>query len=258
MRLENSFIPVRGIGEKTERKLWSAGVTDWDAFDPDVSVIGQTRATRIQEYITQARDRLTDREVEFFARTVPQQAHWRLYETLPTETTFLDIETTGLSPQDAVVTTVSIHRAGETMTLVRGRDLTASRLREVFTDTGLLVTFNGRRFDVPFLESEYDLSIAVPHADLYLLAGRLGYNGGLTDIETTFGIDRDRPDISGADAVRLWQEYQRGDERALETLIEYNRTDTRNMEPLFDHLVTELDQLVWPEDTLPDPTTEGF
>lgn len=248
MRLENSFIPVRGIGETTEQQLWEAGVTDWDAFDPDVPVVGPTRASRIEDYIAQAQSRLADREVGFFARTVPQQAHWRLYETLPAETTFLDIETTGLSPREAVVTTVSIHRNGETTTLVRGRDLTARRLREVFAETGLLVTFNGRRFDVPFLESEYDLSVAVPHADLYLLAGRLGYNGGLTDLERTFEITRDRPDISGADAVRLWREYERGDDRALETLIEYNRTDTRNMEPLFDHIAAELDRVMWPGD----------
>ena len=258
MRLENSFIPVRGVGEKTERQLWTAGITDWGAFDPDVPVIGPTRAARIEEYIAQAQACLADREVEFFADTLPQQAHWRLYETLPAETTFLDIETTGLEPHQAVVTTVSVHRDGETTTLVRGRDLTARRLREVLAETGLLVTFNGRRFDVPFLEEQYDLSVSVPHADLYLLARRLGHSGGLTELEGTFGIERDRPDISGADAVRLWREYERGDDRALEKLVEYIRTDTRNMVPLLDRLTTELDQTVVPEEAPIAPTTEGF
>ena len=258
MRIENSFIPVRGVGEQTEQQLWTAGVTDWDAFDPDVPVVGQTRARRIEEYIAQARSCLAAREVEFFARTVPRQAHWRLYGTLPEETTFLDIETTGLAPHSAVVTTVSLHRDGDTTTLVRGRDLTARRLRQVFANTGLLVTFNGRRFDVPFLEKQYDLSVSVPHADLYLLAGRLGYSGGLTDLESVFDIERERPDISGRDAVRLWREYERGDDQALDTLVEYNRTDTRNMVPLFDSLAAELDRTVVPDDAPVGRTTEGF
>lgn len=251
MRIENSFIPVRGVGEQTEKQLWNAGITHWDAFDPTVSVVGQTRAERIQSYIERAKPRLESREIEFFAQTVPEQAHWRLYETLPSETTFLDIETTGLDPHTAVVTTVSIHRNGETTTLVRGRDLTADRLRQVFTETSLLVTFNGRRFDVPFLEKNYGLSVSVPHADLYLLASRLGYSGGLTELETTFDIDRARPDISGSDAVRLWHEYERGDDQALETLVEYNRIDTRNMVPLFDQLATELDRTLFPRQSAP-------
>lgn len=238
MRIENSFIPVDGVGEKTERKLWQAGVTHWDAFEGEV--VGSTRAERIQSYIDTARDRLANKEVTFFSRTLPGREHWRLYENVRTETCFLDIETTGLDRHSDQITTVSIHRGGTTETLVQGRDLTAHRLDEVLQESSLLVTFNGRRFDVPFLEANLDMSISLPHADLMSMCNYLGYNGGLSAIESQFGIERDRPDISGRDAVRLWHEYQSGKDGSLETLIEYNREDTVNMKPLMDQVCDEL------------------
>jgi len=78
---------------------------------------------------------------------------------------------------------------------------------------------------------------------------QLGLTGGLKEIEQRVGIDRDRPDLSGRDAVRLWREYQRGDEAALETLVSYNRDDTANMERLVDTVTTRLhdDVFVTPE-----------
>lgn len=60
------------------------------------------------------------------------------------------------------MTTVSFHRDGETTTLVAGEDLTAERLREQFADASLLATFNGARFDVPFLETAFDIEIDTP------------------------------------------------------------------------------------------------
>ncbi len=240
MRIENSFIPVTGVGQKTERALWEAGITHWEQFDPSCSVVGSTRADRIESFITRARDRLADRDATFFHREVPDEAHWRLYENVRSETIFLDIETTGLSHHRDRVTTVSIHRDGDTTTLVRGHDLSADRLQAELSTASLLVTFNGRRFDVPFLETSFDLSIELPHADLWSLNRRLGYSGGLTDVEQRVGIERDRPDISGADAVRLWQEYQAGKDGALETLIQYNQEDTVNMKPLMEQLCQQL------------------
>jgi len=64
------------------------------------------------------------------------------------------------------VTTVSLHQGGETKTFVRDRDLSSDRLERELTDAALLVTFNGQRFDVPFLETCFDVDIDVPHVDL--------------------------------------------------------------------------------------------
>ena len=249
VRVENSFIPVRGVGETTERELWNAGVTEWDAFDPDV--VGPTIADRIETFIETARPRLEAGDATFFAEQFPSTEQWRLYENFRDDALFLDIETTGLDHQRDSVTTVSVHRDTETTTLVQGRDLSERRLHTVFDDAKLLVTFNGRQFDVPFLERSFGMNIDLPHLDLRYLCGRLDLTGGLKAVERSLGIERDRPDISGREAVRLWREYERGDRQALETLITYNREDTVNLEALLDTVTTRLHETIAP------PTFDG-
>ena len=246
MRVENSFIPVHGVGETTERSLWREGITHWDAFAPDV--VGPTTGERIEEYLATARPHLDDGDARFFAETMPDRCHWRLYENFREDTLFLDIETTGLSKYDDEVTTVSIHRDGATRTYVRGQDLTKEALHEEFADAKLIATFNGKQFDVPFLEHAFDLRLDHPHLDLRFLGERLDLTGGLKTVEQTLGIERDRADISGRDAVRLWYEYARdGDRDALETLVSYNQDDARNLAALADDVTGRLHDHVFPD-----------
>ena len=249
MRIENSFIPVDGVGETTERRLWERGVTRWGEFDPAVDVpgVGETTADRIESFIAEALARLDDGDATYFDRAFPAGERWRLYENFRAETCFFDIETTGLDERRDRVTTVSFHRDGETTTLVAGEDLTARRVREQFAEASLLATFNGARFDVPFLEASFGLDVDTPHLDLMYPAKRIGLSGGLKPIETELGIDRDRPDLSGRDAVRLWREHERGDETALETLVSYNREDTENLRTLADVVCDALDDEVFVE-----------
>jgi uncharacterized protein YprB with RNaseH-like and TPR domain len=238
VRIENSFIPVSGVGEATERKLWSSGVTHWDEFDG--SVVGSTRAERIESFIEDARPRLDRGDADFFDRALPSGERWRLYENFREDACFFDIETTGLDQQRDSVTTVSFHRDGDTTTLVRGDDLTADAVAAQLEDAQLLVTFNGKRFDVPFLETSFDLDLNQPHVDLMYTCKQLGYSGGLKQVEKDVGIERDRPDLSGRDAVRLWREHERGDDGALETLISYNRDDAVNLKELMETAQDEL------------------
>jgi len=239
VRIENSFIPVEGVGETTERRLWEAGVTTWDEFDG--RVVGERKADRIHRFVDTARERLADGDAQYFRETLPSGCHWRCYDNFRADTCFLDIETTGLDQRRHDVTVVSCHRASETTTFVADRDLTAERLQRELDDAKLLVTFNGKRFDVPFLESAFDVSVEAPHVDLMYPCRRLDLTGGLKTIEREVGIDRDRPDLSGEDAVRLWREYQRGDEDALETLVSYNRDDTANLRTLMELVANRLE-----------------
>ncbi|NHN40196.1 exonuclease [Halorubellus sp. JP-L1] len=252
MRLENSFIGVRGVGEKTERNLWREGVTHWDEFErsrvSSTRGLGETTADRIESFLADARERLDDGDSRFFGEQFPSDERWRLYENFRDETLFFDIETTGLDEHRNDVTTVSFHMDGETETLVRGQDLTAERVREQFDAASMVASFNGARFDVPFLEAELGVTPDVPHLDLMYPCKRVDLTGGLKRIEREIGLERDQPDISGRDAVRLWHQYQDGDERALETLVEYNRDDTRNLRVLADEVVTRLDDHVRPSD----------
>ncbi|MFB6220017.1 MAG: exonuclease, partial [Halolamina sp.] len=46
MRVENSFIPVRGVGEATERRIWAENITHWDEFHP--AAVGAKTGDRIE------------------------------------------------------------------------------------------------------------------------------------------------------------------------------------------------------------------
>ena len=171
--------------------------------------------------------------------------HWRLYENFRADACFLDIETTGLSQRRDDVTVVGLHHGGETTTLVRGRDLDRDALRRAVGPAKLLVTFNGRRFDVPFLEEAFDVDLGLPHLDLMYPGRTIGLTGGLKAIERAIGVERDRSDISGLDAVRLWHEYERGNDASLETLVSYNRADVENLRTLADHVTGALHDRVF-------------
>jgi uncharacterized protein YprB with RNaseH-like and TPR domain len=238
VRVENSFLQVRGIGEATERDLWDAGVTHWDDFEP--AHLGPTTGERVSEFIAEGRERLAGTDAGFFADALPDGAVWRLYGNFGADAAFFDIETTGLSRHRNRVTTVSVHRGGETTTLVRGDDLTAENLQALLADAPLLVTFNGKRFDLPFLEECFDLSLPNPHLDLLYACRKLDLAGGLKAVEAEIGIERERPDISGEDAVRLWREHEAGRDGALDTLIAYNREDAVNLRALADRATQRL------------------
>ncbi len=243
MRIENSFIPVRGVGERTERRLWEHGITHWEEFDG--SVVGSTLADRIEQFIETGWSHLEVGTLAPFADAMPAASRWRLYENARNEACFLDIETTGLDAHRHDVTTVSLHRGGETTTFVNGDDLTAGALQAELEASPLLVTFNGARFDIPFLETCYGIDVTTPHVDLLYPCKKIGLEGGLKAIEREVGIGREMPDLSGRDAVRLWHQYERGDVDALETLVTYNRADTANLEPLMDHVASRLHETVF-------------
>ncbi|MFB6127463.1 MAG: ribonuclease H-like domain-containing protein [Halolamina sp.] len=245
MRIENSYIPVHGVGETTERRLWESGATHWEEFSRDL--VGRTTAERIDEFIAEAGPRLDDGDADYFDRAFPNAEQWRLYENFRDGACFFDIETTGLDHDRDRVTTVSFHRDGDTRTLVASEDLTAEAVREQVEAADLLVTFNGKRFDVPFLEESFGIDVETPHLDLMYTCRKLDLSGGLKQIERDIGIERDRPDISGRDAVRLWREYEAGDDGALDTLVTYNREDAVNLRTLADRATTALHDRVWVE-----------
>jgi len=69
VRVDNSFIGVSGVGEKTERGLWEAGVTHWDDFHPEP--VGPKTGERIEAFIDEGRSHLDDENVAFFDERFP-------------------------------------------------------------------------------------------------------------------------------------------------------------------------------------------
>ena len=233
MRIENSFILAPGIGEKTEKKLWKKDYTHWE--DIQDGNPGIRSEEKLRNFIEKAQKNLEVENEQFFGTQLPNKSLWRSYRNFEDSVCFFDIETTGLDKNRNKVTTIALHRNGETKTLVRGEDLTRENLQEEFFNSSLLVSFNGKRFDQPFLEHSFNLDIENPHIDLMYSFKRLGYSGGLKQVEKDLGVERELEDIDGREAVRLWKKYEKtGNREHLEKLLKYNQYDTENLRELLE------------------------
>jgi uncharacterized protein len=247
--IRSTFLHLPGVGPVTEAELWRRGVRDWSevAAFPDDPGLSTPRWDRVRAELQASERALAERHVEYFASRLPSAEHWRLYPSFRAETAFLDIETTGLSPYEGIVTVVSVHGGGRTRTFIADENL--EELPAYLRKFRLLSTFNGRLFDVPFLEHRFPGLVVPPvHIDLRFLLYRLGYGGGLKRIEQTIGVgDRSGVEgIHGLDAVRLWEAFRRGDTDSLARLVRYNRADTVNLEPLLEFAVERLSQRLLP------------
>ncbi|MHB9107726.1 MAG: ribonuclease H-like domain-containing protein [Armatimonadota bacterium] len=228
--LEQTFCHIPGIGPKTEEDLWAAGVSGWqEAEQPGLPA---RRAELIARHVGESRERLQARDAAFFAERLPANQHWRLFPHFRDRLAYLDIETTGLGAPGDHITTIALYDGRTIRHYVHGDNL--PQFKQDIRAYDLLVTFNGKTFDVPFIEASFGMRLATPHIDLrYVLAG-LGYRGGLKPIERALGFDRgELADVDGYFAVLLWHDYARKHNRAaLETLLAYNMVDTVNLEAL--------------------------
>jgi hypothetical protein len=151
---------------------------------------------------------------------------------------YLDIETTGLSPTDCMVTVVGIYTCNQEDSKVIqlvGKDISADSLSEALAGVSIIHTYNGSRFDLPFLHCclGIDLSRMYPHRDLMYDCWRNNLYGGLKAVERQLGIERRLRDMNGYEAVRLWWKYVDSfDLEALNKLLEYNKEDVVNLRTL--------------------------
>ncbi|MGQ0535245.1 MAG: ribonuclease H-like domain-containing protein, partial [Methanobacteriota archaeon] len=238
--LRNTFQILPGVGPTRERELWRSGIDDWSAFRKAAGRgVLPTLWGRPEDYVRlleRAEGLLEGGSYGELSRLLPPSEVWRMYGPLRRGAVFLDIETTGLG-SFAEVTVVGIARNGSFTAAIQGQGLSPGRLRRFLSGASMLVTFNGSRFDLPFLrERGYDLP-DVPHWDLRFGFRRLGFRGGLKRIEQELGFARpdDLVGISGFDAVRLWREWEKkGDRTSLDLLVRYSREDVVNLRRLAD------------------------
>ncbi len=151
---------------------------------------------------------------------------------------YLDIETTGLSPWDSDITVVGIHLCNgidEKFIQLVGDEVTADKLLEILEGVTNIYTYNGQRFDLPFIFSRLNVNLAslFNHHDLMYDCWRNGLYGGFKRVERQLGISRQLTEVNGYEAVRLWWRYVNDyDEQALGILLEYNKEDVINLKHL--------------------------
>ena len=231
--LRQTFCHLPGIGPTTERRLWDEGIRCWS----DLSVSSGHAVPRSQvDRLTRQNDRYVN-ELELgnacaFARSLPSNQHWRIFPEFRDKVAFLDIETTGLGSYGDYITTIALYDGATIRHYVHGQNI------DDFVDDieqySLIVTYNGKCFDVPFIERQFGIRLGHAHIDLRFVLKSLGYSGGLKSCEKQLGLDRDELDgIDGYFAVVLWAEYmQNQNESALQTLLAYNVQDVLTLETL--------------------------
>ncbi len=226
-----------GIGQQTEQYLWQNGINHWDDFlaRKYLKRFSFRFKKHCDFHLNRAKKNLAVLNHDYFRSNLPENEHWRLYNKFKDHCAYVDIETTGLSAITNRITTLSIWDGHKNKTFINGFDLNERNLTKEFSKYKMLVTFNGRTFDLPFIKQKFPkLNLTMPHLDLRWLARRIGLTGGLKRIEQQIGIDRgDLKDIDGLQAIRLWKKWERKqDKDALELLVRYNQEDVVNLEKL--------------------------
>ena len=155
---------------------------------------------------------------------------------------YLDIETTGVSPIDGEIMIVGVYLVGDDESRVIqmvGGDINKEELLSVLRRVGVIYTYNGSRFDIPFIKSSIGIDIEneFMHIDLMYACWKRNLYGGLKAVEMQLGIPRGKG-IGGYDAVRLWREYTSNqNNEAINELLEYNRDDITNLKLIRDKLM---------------------
>jgi len=231
--LRNTFCHIPGIGAKSERQLWAAGVRSWQDLAHGADLPLSPAATqRAVEWAAESERRLAGNDCAYFGEHLAACDEWRMFAEFRHTVAYLDIETTGLGGVNDYITTIALYDGREIFHYVQGRNL-GDFARDI-SRYSLLVTYNGKSFDVPFIRNDLGLEMGQAHIDLRYVLASVGYRGGLKGCERQLGLDRGSlADVDGFFAVLLWFDYIRNrNARALETLLAYNMLDVVNLATL--------------------------
>lgn len=238
--LTGTFLHLPGIGPGKEKRLWEAGVDDWHAAAQHVHVtrhmLGEQRLSQVDGHLHVYKTGRLGRS----GICLPGSQVWRTLrfdargDTGGARWLSLDIETTGLDSRWCQVTVVGLcghATAFKPVCLVCDDPQWKNKLSAYLAKSDVLLTYNGRTFDQPFLSGACRPD-ALPwphfHVDLRYPLAALGYKGGLKYVQKILGQRRehDLEDVDGYMAVRLWREHKRGTVGALPTLVRYCLEDT--------------------------------
>jgi uncharacterized protein YprB with RNaseH-like and TPR domain/predicted nuclease with RNAse H fold len=264
--IESTFVHIPGIGHRTERQLWKSGVTSWDcleerlaagvrihdllhsngyyqpslfpeeALEPDGS-----RLSGWLQTLEMSRKALRECDFAFFLDRLDPRDHWRVLATQWKRALFLDIETTGLARDFHYTTVIGAMFEGRFYQWVWPEPL--KDFFQLISQASLVVSFNGRRFDVPFLARQFSAFVEPKaHVDLLDAARALGYSGGQKEVELILGLERDQSvvGVGGEEAVQLWSRTLYGDENSFQRLLRYNRADVEMLPRIAEVLCRDL------------------
>lgn len=264
--IESTFLHIAGVGPHTEQQLWRKGITSWNRleellltgvrvqellrrnrfiqptlFTLDHPDLRDARSIEWLQSLELSRAALRDREYAFFLDRLDPSDHWRLLADSWHDALYLDIETTGLARDFHHTTVIGALKNGKFYQWVWPEPL--GQFFQLVLESSLVVTFNGRRFDVPFLERQFgQFPVPRAHIDLLDAARAAGYSGGQKELEALLALERENSlrGIGGEEAVQLWSHALYGDEASLERLLAYNRADVEMLPRIAEVLCGQL------------------
>lgn len=230
--LTKTFCHIPCISVTRELRLWSSGLLSWEAVSQSNALpLSRRTAATLSTHISESFEQLEKRQPTYFAELLSSNQHWRLFSDFRESVAYLDIETTGLGYGDSI-TTIAIYDGSSIRHYVKNVNL--DEFKKDIQEYRIIVTYNGKCSDVPFIESHFKITMRHVHLDLRFILKSLGYAGGLKACEKSMGIDRKGlADVDGYFAVLLWNDFVRNkNPKALETLLAYNIQDVVNLETL--------------------------
>lgn len=232
--LHHSFSHIPSVGMTTEKRIWDRGICSIDEFlqtPPDF--LSKAKQAKITEHVHLSKRQIEMGLVDYFYQNIAAKEHWRIFREFQSATVYLDIETTGLGGAGDIITTIALYDGQQIKHFINGENL--NDFPQAIQDYQVIVTYNGKTFDIPFIENYFGIRLTQAHLDLRYILSSLGYAGGLKSCERQFGIGRtgSLAEVDGYFAVLLWNDYRKKRKvKSLETLLAYNIEDVLNLEYL--------------------------
>lgn len=238
--LTKSLCHLDGVTANFEIKLREMGIHHWDDFLAQMhlfSDLTQSKLEKIKNSILKSKEALAKNDLNYFKNELKPKELWRLCGM--GKIGYVDIETTGLSRWYDTITVIGIYDGLKPHLYVNGKNLTEAH--EKLKEFDIVVTFNGKQFDIPFIEHNFSCQYDFVHLDLRYMLKELGLQGGLKNIEYQLGIRRasDLQGVDGFEAVNLWNRYKRGCQQSLQKLLRYNEEDIVNLKFLLNHYLAQ-------------------
>ena len=232
--LNHSFSHIPSVGTATEKRIWDSGICMIDEFiQTPPGFLSKAKQAKITEHLHLSKRQIEMGLVDYFYQNLAAKEHWRIFREFQSSTVYLDIETTGMGEPGDIITTIALYDGQQIKHYVNGEN--PNDFSQAIRDYQVIVTYNGKAFDIPFIENYFGIRLTQAHLDLRYILSSLGYSGGLKSCERQFGIGRtgSLAEVDGYFAVLLWNDYRKKRKvKSLETLLAYNIEDVLNLEYL--------------------------
>lgn len=231
--INQSLLVLKGLTLESEIYFRSKGLVDISKFEDSLNgLFSLNMQKNLKKSCSLVYDAIESKNYEILLSLLPVGHKVRLLYDLFESALFVDVETNGLA-NDSYVTCISILFNNECKTFIK--DVNMCDFIPYLNQSSLVVTFNGERFDIPFLLKTFGPLRLPPHIDLMAECKPYGYHGSLKKIEKLVGFEREYSEgITGLEAIDLWNKYiEFNNHNNLKTLIKYNQEDVLSLVALY-------------------------